>query len=441
MALNAYEQYFLELVNRARLDPQAEATRLGISLNAGLAAGTLDGSARQVLAPNALLESAATGHSLWMLATDIFSHTGAGGSSVRDRVGDAGYALTGAWRVGENIGLTGTTGTINPGQAITQLYSGLFNSAGHRANMLNDAYRETGIGNEIGTYTSGERDYNASMLTQIFATAGNRAFVTGVVYDDLDGDLFYDIGEGRGGATIAAAGSTATAASAGGYAVGVTPGSAVAISFSWNGTQRSLTADLTGGNVKLDLLADGTVLTSGNVVLGAGFAKAVALGVAGLAIGGNSAANALTGGKGADTLRGNGGNDRLSGHDGADMLQGGAGNDTLIGGAGNDRLAGGAGADRLEGGTGNDRLTGGGGADAFVFADGAQRDIIVDFDGAAGDRLLLDSALWGGGLTVAQVLDQFASQAATGLLLTFGTDVVRIDGQTAATLSAQIDLF
>ncbi|MDX5356612.1 MAG: CAP domain-containing protein [Rhodobacterales bacterium] len=459
MALNAYEQYFLELVNRARLDPMAEAARIGISLNAGLTAGTLDGSARQVLAPNTLLETAASNHSLWMLATDTFSHTGAGGSSVDTRVTDAGYALTGSWRVGENIALTGTTGTVDPALAIAQLYSQLFNSAGHRTNMLSDAYRETGIGNEIGVYASGGREYNTSMITQVFATSGNKVFITGVIYDDLDGDRFYDVGEGRGGALITAGGATTGAASAGGYALGVTPGNAVAVGFAWDGSQRSLTVDLTSGNVKLDLLAGGTLLTSGNVVLGTGFAEAQALGIAGLSLTGNTANNRLTGSAGADTLAGNGGKDRLVGGNGSDLLQGGAGNDSLygevgndrlngqggndmlLGGGGNDRLSGGAGMDRLNGGTGNDRLSGGAGADTFIFAKGGKVDQVVDFNVTEGDRLQLDSGLWGGGLSVAQVLDQFANQDTTGLTLTFGSDSLHIDGLTASSLAAQIDLF
>lgn len=39
--LNPYEQYLLELINRARADPGAEAARLGISLNQGLSPGTI----------------------------------------------------------------------------------------------------------------------------------------------------------------------------------------------------------------------------------------------------------------------------------------------------------------------------------------------------------------------------------------------------------------
>ena len=42
----AYEQYFLELVNRARANPGAEAARVGIGLNDGLAAGTIAGPSR-----------------------------------------------------------------------------------------------------------------------------------------------------------------------------------------------------------------------------------------------------------------------------------------------------------------------------------------------------------------------------------------------------------
>jgi hypothetical protein len=47
--LTAAEQLQLELINRARLDPVAEAARLGIDLNEGLAAGTISAAAKQPL--------------------------------------------------------------------------------------------------------------------------------------------------------------------------------------------------------------------------------------------------------------------------------------------------------------------------------------------------------------------------------------------------------
>lgn len=100
-----------------------------------------------------------------------------------------------------------------------------------------------------------------------------------------------------------------------------------------------------------------------------------------------------------DRLIGLGGNDTLSGHGGDDRLDGGAGRDTLLGGAGEDLLTGGAGADRLDGGTARDILRGGGGADSFVLAvagNAARADRIADFDGGAGDRLLISRAVFAG---------------------------------------------
>jgi len=47
MTVSAAEQYLLEMINRARLDPQAEAERYGLSLNAGLALIRATGLKRQ----------------------------------------------------------------------------------------------------------------------------------------------------------------------------------------------------------------------------------------------------------------------------------------------------------------------------------------------------------------------------------------------------------
>jgi hypothetical protein len=107
MALTAAEQYMLELVNRARLDPLGEAARHGIDLNQSLSPGQLHGSARGVLAPDAALDLAATRHSTWMLATDVFSHNGVNGSTPSQRALAAGYD---GWGAGENISWRGTTG-------------------------------------------------------------------------------------------------------------------------------------------------------------------------------------------------------------------------------------------------------------------------------------------------------------------------------------------
>jgi serralysin len=111
---SAFEQYFLELVNRARANPGAEAARLGIDLNQGLGNGTIANTAKQPLAMNDLLNTSAQAHSDWMLATDTFSHTGANGSSPGDRMKAAGYGFTGSWAWGENISIRWAAASRNP---------------------------------------------------------------------------------------------------------------------------------------------------------------------------------------------------------------------------------------------------------------------------------------------------------------------------------------
>lgn len=444
MTLTAPEQLFLELVNRARLDPLAESARLGIELNAGLSSAKLTGETRQVLAPDTTLGLAATLHSQWMLAADVFSHTGSGGSTVEKRIRDSGYALNGSWRIGENLVWSGSTGSIDAATMAEQHHKQLFASAGHRANMLDGAFRETGIAQELGVFTT-TRDWNASMLAQKFALSGARQFVTGVVIDDRDGDRFYDIGEGIGGATIAANGLTATSSAAGGYGLAVSAGASVAVTLTLGGIVRQVSLDTRPGNVKLDLMKDGTILTSGSLALGSGATDARVLGVAGLSLAGNGASNRLTGGKGDDTLDGGGGADTLTGgagndtyrvdstadiivegagggtdtviasvswvlgaelehltltgsaqsgtgnalanlltgHGGNTVLSGLGGNDTIIGTGGQNMLFGGDGDDSLVGGSGNDRLQGDAGRDTMRGGEGNDR-----YEADAGDTLI-----------------------------------------------------
>ena len=110
----AYDQFLLELINKARANPTAEASRLGITLNQGLNSGQISTAAKQPLAFDGDLVDAAHKHSKWMLDTDTFSHTGAGGSSFTTRMKAEGYVLSGSWTAGENISWGGSTGTIRP---------------------------------------------------------------------------------------------------------------------------------------------------------------------------------------------------------------------------------------------------------------------------------------------------------------------------------------
>src|SRR5690606_37788719 len=95
------------------------------------------------------------------------------------------------------------------------------------------------------------------------------------------------------------------------------------------------------------------------------------------------------------------------------------GADVVFGGAGNDWIDGGGGNDTLDGGIGNDVLTGGVGADRFVFLADYGQDRVTDFTDDV-DTLFLDDALWGGGLTVAQVVATFASVQGGDTVFDFG---------------------
>lgn len=480
MTLTNAEQYMLELINRARLDPLAEAARLGIDLNAGLAPGTLGPQARQVLAPNELLEASALDHSQWMLAADVFSHTGENGSSPFDRMRAAGY--TNYVAAAENISWRGSTGAMNLEAAIALQHDSLFKSAGHRTNILNGSLREIGIAQEAGVFTLEGTNYNSSMVTQNFGSRASVYFVTGVAYQDSNGDGFYSIGEGRSGVSFAGSLGGATSTGTGGYAMQVTPGAAVSVTGSVGGTAFAVTLDTGLANAKLDVVDGTTFHSSADITLVSGLNHARLLGVADLdatgngaanRLEGNSGANVLTGGGGADslsggqgldlligdagadrlfgqdghdTLQGGGGDDALDGGEGSDVLQGdagqdrltggkgddrlngGDGHDTLQGGNGADRLNGGAGDDVLNGGTGNDVLTGGSQADVFVFSAGPGLDRITDLQ--SGDRIQLDDAIWGGSAkTSAQVVADHGQLVGGVAVLDFGAaHKITLDG-------------
>lgn len=327
--ISAQEQLLIELVNRARLDPAAEGARYGVAMTGA--------APRAPLAPNADLSEAAALHSEWMIATDIFSHTGQGGSSPTARMAAAGYGFTGAWSSGENVSYRGTTGTVDPTAMVLEHHKGLFLSPGHRANILGD-FREIGVGQEIGNF----RGYNASMVTENFAKTGTKAFITGVAYRDADGDRFYDVGEGTGGVRIdrtSDASPAASTAAAGGYALGIPTGLSgwTNVSVSVGTTTLEARLMMTGGNVKLDVVGT-TLAASTDMALGRGAANGRLLGAAPVDLTGNALANLLQGNAGANDLRGLAGNDRLDGGAGADLLEGGTGSDILAGGAGADRF-------------------------------------------------------------------------------------------------------
>ena len=384
MSLSAAEQYMLELINRARLDPIAEAQRYNLALNTDLDANAISNVAKQVLAPSAVLDRAAEGHSEWMLEADVFSHTGAADSSPGDRIEDAGYKFTGAWTWRENLAWIGSTGTLDLNIAIAAHHEDLYRSEGHRLTTFASNTREVGIFQAHGEFTVGGMDYDSSMVTLNFASSGTDVFVTGVVYTDLDGDAFYSIGEGQSDVWILVDGANTTTTASGGYGLGIRAAEDLQVLVGQGGiTLATLQVDASGGNVKVDVVTatdnSQSLMVSADTVLVSGIPDAVLLGSDNLTLTGNDDANRLTGNAGENILIGAGGDDVLSGGGRrADTIGADEANaDILQGGAGDDHLIGELGADRLDGGLGNDLLVGGGGRDTFVFADGD--DVIADF--------------------------------------------------------------
>jgi uncharacterized protein YkwD len=161
------EQHILDLINAARANPAAEAARLGIDLNEGLAPGTISAAAKAPLVFDTHLNEAADAHSAWMLDTDNFSHTGADGNSPQDRMAAAGYVFQGHWEAGENIAAAWGNGVALDQAVADKLERDLFLSPEHRVNLLNPDFHEIGIGLQHGDYHGSP----AVFLTEDFAVS------------------------------------------------------------------------------------------------------------------------------------------------------------------------------------------------------------------------------------------------------------------------------
>lgn len=240
------------------------------------------------------LNDSAEDHSAWMLAQDVFSHTGIGGSSAGERMADAGFQFSGSWTWAENIAWQSSRGAPGLEDDVINLHTSLMNSSGHRANILSADVEVIGIGIEQGNFDG----WDAVMVTQNFARTSAAV--------QLDS-----------GATDS------------------------------KGTDDDNSSGATAGDDLLSLSAQGSLAgLDGNDTLNGSSGSDT--------LSGGSGKDKLNGGKGGDQLDGGGGNDVIRGNQGADTLTGGNGWDKLYGGNGGDRLDGGKGNDKLIGKSGGD---------------------------------------------------------------------------------------
>ena len=284
---SAYEQLTLEYVNALRTDPGGEYARLvaqqanitsavnyfGVDLGA-LAAQLGALSAAAPLAWSDQLSASAETHSQLMIAFDQQSHNLPGEPGLGARVTNAGYT---GWSVlGENVyafaddPLHGHAGFVidwgyddvdrNPDGTLKSnwqvLGDGIQDPAGHRNSLMAISRTEIGIGviQDVDPGTGVGEFVTTQHVGSRFAY---QAQFVGVVIDDLDGDAFYDMGEGMGGVTVTLTGggaplSTQTWAS-GGWQI-VAPAGSYTITFSGGGLRADVvtTAILGSANVKVD---------------------------------------------------------------------------------------------------------------------------------------------------------------------------------------------
>ncbi|MDQ2077878.1 CAP domain-containing protein [Marinimicrobium sp. ABcell2] len=255
---SAEEVRVIELINRARRDPVAEVDRHPQvnDLNNGLEPDTIVATQKEPLAFNPHLMVAAREHSEWMLETNTFSHTGANGSSPQQRIAQTEYGTPDA--SGENITVTGRT-NLDTIQVIETHHAHLFASPSHRTTMFAEAFKEVGIGRELGDYTFEEGTLTSSMLTQKYARQRDRHFITGVIFTDDNGNDIYDVGEGMENVVITVNGTAHRAYQSGIYAVQV-PGNAihqVTISGGTLPEPVDTEVEVMNRNVKLDVILDG----------------------------------------------------------------------------------------------------------------------------------------------------------------------------------------
>ncbi|MBC2592972.1 hypothetical protein H5P28_01740 [Ruficoccus amylovorans] len=250
------EQYYLELINRARADANAEAQRLAAPTDPDVIAAMnhfgvsipqmivefadLENNV-QPLAFNKKLLASARLHTQDMRDHVFQDHTSSPDAPAPNQPGDTpgdratrqGYDFS---YIGENIYLNALS--VTHGHAAFEVdwgddandapayagtvhdNDGMQDAPGHRLNLHNPLFKEAGIGilNTTGPLAGPQ------VVTQDFGQPqADTAYITGVIFDDSDGGKSYATGEGAGGVRVDVDGSVyyAISTTSGGYAVPV----------------------------------------------------------------------------------------------------------------------------------------------------------------------------------------------------------------------------
>jgi uncharacterized protein YkwD len=302
---SADSQQYLEYINRARADALVEANRLANETDTDIGdaynffginrpdivgqfqyyvnSGAIAQNA-QPLAFQSQLIQAAELHTQDMFQNQFQGHNSSNnppapfqpGFSLGQRLTAVGYSGS----AGENVfsnsesvtyghaGFDVDWGNLNNSGA--PFYNpafdnqGMQNPAGHRRNLHNPDFKEIGIGVINGTNGS----VGPQVVTQDLGNPGSVRYITGVVYEDLNSNHFYDIGEGRSGVRIDVSGSAfyALSTASGGYAVPVDADGTYNVTFSGGSfaTFATTASVISGRNVKVDYLTQAIAILLGD---------------------------------------------------------------------------------------------------------------------------------------------------------------------------------
>ena len=221
------ERLNLEYVNRARMNPTAEAARMRDSTDPLLLAdiqrtgenmNTIYNeisalAVTQPVAGNRILRAASQKHACDQALNNFQGHIGSDGSNPDSRLTAAGYA----WNTfGENANAFAQS--VFHGHAGFEIDWG-YPSRTHRTNIHGGNFREAGMAIVKGGLVAPYRDM---LLNEEYGNRwGLTPYITGVVYFDINGNNFYDIGEGIGGVRVSGGAVSTVTERSGGYALQV----------------------------------------------------------------------------------------------------------------------------------------------------------------------------------------------------------------------------
>lgn len=278
---NAKEQYMLELINRMRINPDAEYDLLVDSTNediqTALSFFNVDleelrsqwdnlQPAQPLAWSNQLHDSAVT-HTQLMIDNDEQSHNFPNELGLGDRIRDTGYQFT---AVAENIYAYGSSVFETHGAFAIDWglgVNGIQNPPGHRIAIMSDNYREVGIG--ILSEDNPGTQVGSLLTTQHFANSQDLAttdtsWLLGTAFYDVDNDDFYSVGEGLSDFTVKVSGisnpnfsTSIQTLSAGGYQTLLSPGEYQVEFIRNNNTIKTEKVTIDDENVKLDLVIEG----------------------------------------------------------------------------------------------------------------------------------------------------------------------------------------